>query len=158
MEWEITSYADLRSGIQLLCNCSLSLQQQKTSEIQYYLLTYTYPNYNITILFLNDKNFNKRNRKKIRIKLSRCCINGSFNCFLRCEKETRRFVFLPFGYALENLSPIVAGKQFAKKIQKQTHDNFSVFLCYLACGVTGEKNILSLKENPRNYYKDKREN
>ena len=100
----------------------------------------------------------KKNRKKIRIKLSRCCINGPLNCFLKCEKETRGFVFLPFGYALENLSPIVAGKQFAKKIQKQTHDNFSIVLCYLACGVIGENYILFLKENPRNYYKDKREN
>ena len=67
-------------------------------------------------------------------------------------------MFLPFGYALENLSPIVAGKQFAKKIKKQTHDNFSIVLCYLASGVIGEKYILLLKENPGNYYEDKREN
>ena len=99
-----------------------------------------------------------KNRKKIRIKLSRCCINGPLNCFLKCEKETRGFVFLPFGHALENLSLIVARKQFVEKIQKQTHDNFSIVLCYLACGVIGEKYILFLKENPRNYYKDKREN
>ena len=67
-------------------------------------------------------------------------------------------MFLPFGHALKNLSPIVVRKQFAKKIQKQTHDNLSIVLCYLACSVIGEKYILFLKENPRNYYGDKREN
>ena len=79
--------------------------------------------------------------------------------FLKCEKKPGGFMFLPFGHALKNLSPIVVRKQFAKKIQKQTHDNFSIFLCYLAsCSVIGEKYILFRKENPRNYYKDKREN